>query len=71
MCRIDGLQLRHSFSRQNHWTSKYHYKALDVIVNQRLNSSVSVFKEFDCKVKTFLGGLALVESYQEQFKQHK
>ena len=39
-----------SFSRQNDWTSKRHYKALDVTVNQRLISSVGIFKEFDCKV---------------------
>ena len=50
MQRIDGLQLRHSFSRQNDWTSKCHYKALDVTVNQRIIPSVGIFKEFDCKV---------------------
>ena len=47
---IDGLQLRHSFFRQNDWTSKHHYKALDVTVNQRIIPSVGIFKEFDCKV---------------------
>ena len=60
-----------TFSRPNHWTSKCHCKALDVVINQRLIPSVSVFKEFDCKVKTFLYCLALVQSYQEQFKQLK
>ena len=68
---FDGLQLRHSFFRQNHWTSKCLCKAQDITVNQRLIPSVSVFKEFDRKVKTFLDGLALVQSYQEQFKQLK
>ena len=34
---IDGLQLYViAFSRQNDWTSKCHYKALDVTVNQRI-----------------------------------
>ena len=39
-----------AFSRQNDWTSKCHYKALDVTVNQRKIPSVGIFKEFDCKV---------------------
>ena len=48
---IGGLQQRHiAFSRQNDWTSKRHYKALDVIVNQQIIPSVAIFKQFDCKV---------------------
>ena len=39
-----------AFSRQNDWTSKYHYKTLDVTVNQRIIPSEGIFKEFDCKV---------------------
>ena len=39
-----------AFSRQNDWTSKCHYKALDVTINQRIIPSVGIFKEFDCKV---------------------
>ena len=39
-----------AFSRQNDWTSKRHYKALDVTVNQRIILLVGIFKEFDCKV---------------------
>ena len=44
-------------------------QSLDVAVNQCLIPSVDVFKELDCKVTTFLNGLGLAESYQEQFKQ--
>ena len=58
-----------AFFRQNDWTSKYYYKAMNVTVNQCLIPSVDIFQEFDCKVKTVLDSLALVESYQEQFKQ--
>ena len=43
-----------AFSRQNDWTSKCHYKALDVTVNQRIIPSVGIFKEFDCKVTLLL-----------------
>ena len=39
-----------AFSRQNDWTSKRHYKALDVDANQCLILSRGMFKEFDCKV---------------------
>ena len=39
-----------AFSRQNDWTSKRHYKALYVTVNQRIIPSVGIFKEFDRKV---------------------
>ena len=39
-----------AFSCQNDWTSKRHYKALDVTVNQRIILSVSIFKEFDRQV---------------------
>ena len=31
--------------------------------------SEGIFKEFDCKIKTFVESLVLVESYQEQLKQ--
>ena len=58
-----------AFPRQNDWTSKRHYKALDVTVSLCSISSVSIFKEIDCKVTAFLDCLALVESYQERFKQ--
>ena len=54
---IDGLELRHSFPRQNDWTSKCHYKASNLTVNQCLILSVCVFKEFECKVKTFVDSL--------------
>ena len=39
-----------AFSRQNDWTSKRHYKALDVTANQRIIPSVGILKEFNCKV---------------------
>ena len=39
-----------AFFRQNDWTSKCHYKALDVTVNQRVIPPVGIFKDFDCKV---------------------
>ena len=39
-----------AFSRQNDWTSKRHYKALEVTVNQRIILSVGIFKEFECIV---------------------
>ena len=39
-----------AFSRQNDWTSKRHYKALDITANQCIIPSVGIFKEFDCKV---------------------
>ena len=39
-----------AFSHQNDWTSKCHYKALDVTVNQRIIPSVGIFKEFGGKV---------------------
>ena len=42
------------FPRQNDWTSKCHYKASNLTVNQCLILSVCVFKEFECKVKTFV-----------------
>ena len=42
-----------AFSRQNDWTSKRHYKALDVTINQCIIPSVSIFKQFDCKVILF------------------
>ena len=47
-----------AFFRQNDWTSKRHYKAFDVTVNQCLISSVGIFKELDGKVKTFVDSLA-------------
>ena len=58
-----------AFSNQNDWTSKRHYKVLDVTVNQCLSPNVHIFEQFDCKDKTFVDSLVLVESYQEQFKQ--
>ena len=58
-----------AFSCQNDWTSKRLYKALDVTVNQRIIPSVGIVKEFDCKVILFFDSLALIESYQERFKQ--
>ena len=45
------------FPRQNDWTSKCHYKASNLTVNQCLILSVCVFKEFECKVKTFVDSL--------------
>ena len=45
------------FPRQNDWTSKCHYKASNLTVNQCLILSVGVFKEFECKVKTFVDSL--------------
>ena len=39
-----------AFSRQNDWTLKRRYKALDVTANQCIIHSVGMFKEFDCKV---------------------
>ena len=57
---IDGLQLYVIvFPRQNDWTSKCHYKASNPTVNQCLIPSVGVFKEFECKVKTFVDSLWL------------
>ena len=58
-----------AFSNQNDWTPKRHYKVLNVTVNQCLSAKVHIFEEFDCKDKTFVDSLVLVESYQEQFKQ--
>ena len=58
-----------AFSRQNNWTSKRHYKALDVTVNQSLIPSMSMFKQFDFKVIAFVDSQALLKSYQEQMKQ--
>ena len=43
-----------AFFRQKDWTSKRHYKALDVTVNQCLVPSGDIFKEFDFEVKTFV-----------------
>ena len=54
---IDGLRLRHSFPHQNDMTSKSHYKASNLAVNQCLIPSVRIFKEFECKVKTFVDSL--------------
>ena len=44
-------------------------KSLDVTANQCLIPSGGIFKEIDCKDKTFVDNLALVESYLEQFNQ--
>ena len=58
-----------AFPRPNNWTSKRHYKAFDFTVNQCLISSVAFLKNMIVKLKVFVDSLALVQSYQEQFKQ--
>ena len=49
-----------AFSCRIDWTSKRHYKALDVTVNYCLIPSVGIFKQFDCKVMAFVDSLASV-----------
>ena len=47
------------FPRQNDWTSKCHYKASNLAVNQCLIPLVGVFKKFECTLKTFEDSLWL------------
>ena len=68
MSFIDVCRYVIAFSRQNDWISKRHCKAFNITVNKCLIPSVGIFR-VDCKVKTVVHGLAVDQSYQEQFRQ--